>query len=668
MISVKFYFFLIFIFLPLGTLGQSVVSFNKYHNYTEQSKTLTLLNKKAPKNTKIHKLTVTPGKRQMLLFEIGNEINVKQKKNPAIFIVANLEGKTPIATTAAMYLINDLIANPERYGKLNWYIIANANPDASENYFSKLKYTDSRNNFKYNDDMDDQTDEDPFDDLDANGFITQMRVKDIMGEWLPDEKDPRILRKADKSKGEKGIYKLYTEGIDNDKDGKYNEDPRGGTNIGINFPHLFRPFTKTGGMWAGSADESYAIMKFVNEHREIAMTMTYGTTNFCLNPPKSGRKGSVDLARIRLDKGQAKMLGADEKKSYSLDQIVEMAQKLYPGVTADQVASFMGLGAVVNPLAKDLKFYKSLSDDYKEYLKAQKIEANRFDPEKAKDGSFELWSYYQIGVPTFTMDFWTLPKPKDKKKAKGLSLDKLEKMTKEEFAKLDNKQIDSLLKENKAPKQFNAIKVKKMIEGGKMSPKMMAGMLKKGKKEKDDKKDNKKLKAFLAYSDTELNGKGFIDWKPYKHPSLGEVEIGGKVPFVENTPKAEIIDSLLQTQVPWIYKLSAKLADLKITKTSVKSQGGHVYKVEAWVENKGFLPFPTAMGKKDGHVPVAVLELNGKIEVLSGKKRTPIRSLDGNSITKYTWLILSETNQNMQVTLTSPNAGGDNKQVKLAGK
>ena len=193
-------------------------------------------------------------------------------------------------------------------------------------------------------------------------------------------------------------------------------------------------------------------------------------------------------------------------------------------------------------------------------------------------------------------------------------------------------------------------------------------MLKKGKKGKDVKKDNKKLKAFLAYSDAELNGKGFVDWKPYKHPDLSDVEIGGKVPFVENTPKAEILDSLLRTQVPWIYKLSAKLADLKITKTSVKSQGGHVYKVEAWIENKGFLPFPTAMGKKDGHVPVAVLELNGKIEVLSGKKRTPIRSLDGNSITKYTWLILSETKGNMQITLTSPNAGGDNKQVKLAEK
>ncbi|MEN8121596.1 MAG: M14 family metallopeptidase [Bacteroidota bacterium] len=660
---------MLFIILPFGLYSQSgKTNFDKYHNYSEQNNALTQLNKKLPKNTKIHKLATTPGKKQVLLFEIGAEIGAKKKKNPAVFLVANLEGQLPISISAAIYLINDIIGDAKYYSDLSWYIIPNANPDASQNYFSKLKYADSRNGLKHNDDMDDQTDEDPFDDLNGDGLITQMRVKDILGEWLPDEKDPRMMRKADKSKGEKGLYKLYSEGLDNDKDGKYNEDPVGGTNIGINFPHLHKPFTQTGGIWPGSADESYAIMKFINEHPEIAMTMTYGSTNFCLIPPKGGRKGSVDLSRIKLDKGQARMLGAEEKKFYSLEQIVEMAQQLYPGVTEEQVASFMGLGAMVNPLSKDLKFYKSLSEDYKKYLKSKKMDTKRLDPQKAKDGSFELWSYYHLGVPTFSMDFWTLPKPSEEKKSNGLSLDKLEKMSKKDFLKLNNTKVDSFLQENKAPKQFSAERVKKMVKEGKMTPEKMVEMFKKGQKSKNGKKDNEKLKALLAYSDSELGGKGFVDWKPYNHPDFGEVEIGGEVPFTNNTPPTAILDSLLNSQIPWIYKLTDKLPDLKIVKTMVKNQGGHVYKLEAWVENKGFLPFPTAMGKKNGHVQVAVLELTGKVEVLSGKKRTPIRSLEGKSIVKYSWLVQSDTNQDIQISLSSANAGGDSKQIKLGGK
>jgi hypothetical protein len=75
-----------------------------------------------------------------------------------------------------------------------------------------------------NDDLDDQEDEDGANDLDGNGFITQMRVKDPQGTWIPVPGDPGLLKKANTQKGDKGIYKLYTEGTDDDGDGKYNED------------------------------------------------------------------------------------------------------------------------------------------------------------------------------------------------------------------------------------------------------------------------------------------------------------------------------------------------------------------------------------------------------------------------------------------------------------
>jgi len=170
-----------------------------------------------------------------------------------------------------------------------WFILPNGNPDAAARYLRKPLVADERNARRWNDDMDDQADEDGPDDLDGNGFITEMRVKDPAGEWIPVEGEPRLMRKADPSKGEKGIYKIHVEGIDNDGDGDFNEDPAGGANIGITFPHLFRPWTATGGRWPGSEPETFGIMKFAIDHPEIAMTFAFGSTNMCLQPPAGGR-------------------------------------------------------------------------------------------------------------------------------------------------------------------------------------------------------------------------------------------------------------------------------------------------------------------------------------------------------------------------------------------
>ena len=203
-------------------------------------------------------------------------------------------------------------------------------------------------------------------------------MKDPAGEWMPVDGEPRLMRKADASKGEKGIYKLYIEGIDNDGDGEYNEDPPGGTNIAITFPHLFHPWTATGGRWPGSEPETFGIMKFAIEHPEIAMTFAFGATNMCLQPPAGGRSGSFDANAIKVPERIAGQLGADATRTYSMKEIIELVRPLAPPgfeITEGMIASFLGLGAVVNPQEEDLKFYKELSDKYKEFLKANKLDA-----------------------------------------------------------------------------------------------------------------------------------------------------------------------------------------------------------------------------------------------------------------------------------------------------
>ena len=37
-------------------------------------------------------------------------------------------------------------------------------------------------------------------------------------------------------------------------------------------------------------------------------------------------------------------------------------------------------------------------------------------------------------------------------------------------------------------------------------------------------------RALLKYQDEQFGGNFFVDWKPFKHPQLGEGEVGGWIP------------------------------------------------------------------------------------------------------------------------------------------
>lgn len=642
---------------------------NAYHTPDEIAKELKQLAKANPAIALLHPLAVSPGGKTISILEIGPQVKQKKKTLPAILVAANMEGTIPIASEASLYLARSIVKQAEVRKDKTWYILALGNPDAAARYFQKPLRFDSRNNKPHNDDMDDRVDEDGVEDLDGNGLVTMMRIKHPEGKWLPLPGEPRLMKKADWTKGEKGIYKLYTEGIDNDKDGKYNEDGPGGVNIALNFPHLFKFFTKSAGRWAGSETETFNLFKFVFQHPEIAMTMYFGQTNFCFAPPKGGRKSTADFSKIKVPERIAKMMGFDPKKTYSMEEIIEKAKDIVPEgmeITENMVASFFGLGAAVNPNQKDLQFYNALSEKYKEFLKKNKLDGKRLDPARAKDGSFELWAYYHLGLPSFSMDFWTLPKVEEKKKGPAITPEKLEKMTNEEFLALGEEKIDAFLKASGAPTNIKAKMIIGMVKGGQMDTKRMAAMMKQMPKPKSKEGADPKEKALLAFSDKQLEGKGFVKWKAFNHPTLGQVEIGGAVPFTYNTPPAHMLEGLLTGQVPWIFELVKKLPRIKIARTKVKALGSGVYRIKAWVENSGLLPYPTAMGQRNERItPVVVSLKGGNFKIIEGKKRSLIKSIGGHSSASVEWLVLASQPGTLKVTAFTDIAWSDSKSVTL---
>ncbi len=665
----KLFHFLLFgvlVFSVNLATGQSETTFDKYHSNEEVQQILKSL--AGSSATKLHNIASSPAGEPITVLEIGSNLD----DVPAIFVGANFEGDNPLSTEGALYFAKMLLDSTTYTEKIKWYIMPQPNPEAAAGFFASVKQGLTVNSYEINNDADDAVNEDGFDDLNGDGLITKMRVEDLQGTYIISEKDARIMTRA--KKGERGVYKIYDEGLDNDGDGKYNEDGKGGINVGINFPHLFPNGKKEAGLFPGQTPEVYGIMNFIFDHPEIAMVYTLGNSGFCAVPPKGGRKGGANMESIKIPSRYAKMFGVDASKKYTMDEVVEMMKsRVPPGmeVTPSLVASFLGLGAAVNPLDDDMKFYKSYSEEYKKFLEKKSFNTKTLSPAPAKDGSFELWAYYHLGVPSFSMNLFTVPKVKEEKKedeGDALSMEDAEKMSTEDFIALGETKIDTFLKANNAPERFNAKQVIKMMESGKFSPKQMVSMIK--KMPKSDKENEGELsekdKALLAWSDKHWEGKGFVEWQKAEHATLGEVEIGGYVPYLETTPKPELIDSLAKTQLPWLLQLTTKMPQLSIVKEEVTELGGGIYKLEMYIENKGELAYPIAMGQRNKQPAPVIIVLDG-MEILQGKKRTPLGSLNGNQIKKLTWIVQAKKNQEISAKIESAVFTDVVKQIKIGG-
>ena len=657
--------------LALGPLAAAELAFDRYHRPDEAAAALRALARDNPGFAKAHVLAESPGGRELVLLEVGPETGRAAKALPAVFVAANMDGAVPLATEAALHLAELLCRKAEARADRTWYVLACGNPDAASAFFAKPLRRDPRNGRPKNDDQDDATDEDGPDDLDGDGLITQMRVRDPEGTLAAVSGEPRLMKKADWAKGEKGLWKLYPEGLDNDGDGQVNEDGPGGVNLGTAFPHLYPFHAADAGPWSGSEPETFALLRFFDLHREVGLLFVFGEASFCLAPPRGGRKGDVDLSQIKVPERVAGFINADPTRTYTMAEILELVRPLVPPgmeVTEAMVAGFLELGAVANPLEDDLKFWKELSEGYKKFLEAAKLGGKRLEPAPDKDGSLELYGYYHLGLPSFAMDFWTPPEAEKEAPAEALTPEKLEAMSNEEFIALGEERIDAFLVSAGAPEQFKAKQVVEALKGGQMSTQKMAEMLKQMPKKPDEAGTDPREKALLAWSDKELGGRGFVAWRPFKHPTLGEVEVGGFVPFADAAPPAAMIDGLVKAQVPWVFEVAGKMARIRIADAAVKKLGAGVYEIKAWIENTGGLPYPTAMGLRNERVPPVVVTLGGQgYEILEGKSRSLVPSVPAHGAKAVTWTVRAAKPVKLEIKAETRMAWGDSRSVDLGG-
>jgi hypothetical protein len=281
-------------FIKPKTPGE--MDFLHYHTYGEITAFLQRWAKEYPNLVELYSVGQSFEGRDIWQITITNKATGKDTDKPAMFIEGNRHSGEVTAAECALWLAHHLLTeygrNPEITALIDTrtlYVRVKNNPDGSELYLQTAQSLRSTVR-PYDDDRDGLLDEDPPEDLDGDGFIMQMRrkVEPGKGTMTIDPADPtgRAMIRAAAGKGD---YIVQQEGIDNDGDGRMNEDGIGGLDLHRNYPENWRPMPGqdlTGRGWtqggAGeyplSEPETRYVVLFLLQHPNVSVVQTMDTS------------------------------------------------------------------------------------------------------------------------------------------------------------------------------------------------------------------------------------------------------------------------------------------------------------------------------------------------------------------------------------------------------
>jgi hypothetical protein len=264
-----------------------------YSDYKTIVARIQSLAKEYPSICDVRSLSKTAGGKEIWLITIGTG---DKDNKPGIAIFGGLEGShlagMELATGIAGSLIRGSSSDEikQLLGKVTFYVFPNVSPDATEQFFSPVKYERNVNARPTNDDRDFETDEDPSEDMDNDGYITFIRVEDPSGKYIKCIDDDRVMVAADISKGQTGSYLYFTEGFDNDKDKEFNEDGAGGVNFNRNFTYNYEEFGPGAGLHPVSEPETKAIADFLFDRFNIYAVFSFGPQDNLGQPMKAAEQ------------------------------------------------------------------------------------------------------------------------------------------------------------------------------------------------------------------------------------------------------------------------------------------------------------------------------------------------------------------------------------------
>jgi len=353
----------------------------QYHDPGQMSKKIEALGKQYPDLCSVKSLVKTSGGKDIWVITIGTGT---RDNKPGVAVVGGVDGRYLTGRELALGFAETILSSSsekeikELLSKITFYVFPDVSPDASEEYFSGLKYERSINSRTTDDDRDFLFDEDPCEDLNKDGFITLIRIMDPAGSFIENDEDKRLMVTADLSKGQKGNYQVYSEGTDNDNDRRFNEDGAGGVNFNRNLTYNYEEFGINAGLYPVSEPETRAVADFLYDRFNIYMVFAFGPQDNLGQPMKALERPGVAQDQTQNQPPEQGMMRRERGRVTSIMKTDELINKL----VSDKYHEITGFKGAPSPISEP--------------------------------GNFMEWAYYHYGRYSFSTPGWWLSVEKGK--------------------------------------------------------------------------------------------------------------------------------------------------------------------------------------------------------------------------------------------------------------
>lgn len=327
------------------------VSWNRFYDYESMTDILQKLNNAYPKLTTLESIGKSYLGKDIWCLTINNPASGNIFDKPAFYIDAAVHANEIQAVETALYSAWFLLESYETNSfikqlvdRIVFYIIPSQSPDSRDIFLHEANFPNLRSGqIPRDDDGDGLFDEDPYDDLNGDGHITQMRIKSKTGRWKTHPKYSYIMIRAGEEEGEYEVF--WSEGIDNDGDGKLNEDGNGYYDPNRNWGFLWRPnYIQYGSdRFPFSIKETQIVSDFMKAHPNILAAQSYHNSGgWLLIGPNQNEEDVVYKQDIEL----FDFLGKTGEKILPGYEYINTYKKFYPTYGDETNWHYAGLGAM----------------------------------------------------------------------------------------------------------------------------------------------------------------------------------------------------------------------------------------------------------------------------------------------------------------------------------
>jgi hypothetical protein len=261
------------------------IAWNRYYDYDQIVGLLKQIEAAHPDLVTLKSLGKSLQGRDVWLAIANNPKTGLDTDKPAMYIDGNIHGNEVQAAEVVLYSLWMLVESHGKNERLtelldgaSFYFVPVTNPDGRAWWFAQPNTSSSsrHNQRPVDNDNDGRPDEDGYDDLDGDGSITQMWRKREGGPFRRSETDPRRFERV--GPYELGDWEyLGSEGLDNDGDGRINEDAPFADDMNRNWPGDWQPnYAQFGaGPYPFSAPETFGVGQFMLSRPNIAAGQSY---------------------------------------------------------------------------------------------------------------------------------------------------------------------------------------------------------------------------------------------------------------------------------------------------------------------------------------------------------------------------------------------------------